>query len=135
VRSTRRLFALSLIFAVAAAFAALSATKITMTGSYQWNRQAEQPGGLRAEFSPAGEGVWDVSFFFEFRNEKHVYSGQAHGNLENGELKGEVQNENKNRTWRFQGSCSAGNFSGTHVEIKRGGNKEETGTLRLAVAR
>lgn len=126
---------IGILVSLVSATAMVTAAKVTMNGSYEWNRQAGQPGDLRAEFSEVETGVWDVSFYFEFREKKHVYSGRAEGSLENGALKGEVQNENKNRTWRFKGICKKGAFSGTHVEMKRDGSEKQTGTLTLTVAK
>jgi len=109
--------------------------KVTMTGQYEWNQQRGKPGDIRAEFTPIKDGEWDVSFFFKFRGENHTYSGTAFGNLTDGTLKGKVQNERKNRTWRFQGHVSGGNFKGTHVEINRSGKEEATGTIQLTASK
>ena len=105
--------------------------KVIMTGEYVWNRQAGKPGDIRAEFVPIKEGEWQVSFFFKMRGDKHVYTGTAFGSLTDGELRGKVQNERKNRTWRFSGQVSSGHFQGTHAEINRKGRESATGTIRL----
>jgi hypothetical protein len=101
----------------------------TLTGEFLWS-QRDTRGDLEAIFTPAGEGKWSVAFNFEFRGEPHTYTGTAEGSLSDGELKGEVQNENKKRTWVFNGSFEAGAFKGTHAEI-RDGAQTDTGTLRL----
>jgi hypothetical protein len=86
---------------------------------------------LRAVFTPTGVGQWDVVFHFEFHNKKHIYRGTAQGNLDGGDLIGEVKNENKRRTFTFQGTFRDGAFHGTHAEIKRTGERR-TGSMTLA---
>ncbi len=102
----------------------------TLNGEYKWNRM-DDAAPLEAIFTPAGDDVWNVSFHFEFRGEKHVYTGQANGNLKAGSLSGEVQNEDKKRTWTFEGAFDEGTFKGTHQE-HRGEETFDTGTLWLA---
>ncbi len=99
----------------------------TLVGEYQWNRGPT--GDLKAVFTPTGEGTWDVSFYFDFRDKPHTYSGTAEGSMD-GALSGEVQNENKKRTFIFEGSFKDGVFEGNHEETtpERAG---ETGTLML----
>jgi hypothetical protein len=101
----------------------------TLNGEYFWD-QGDSRGDIEAVFSSRGEGEWDVAFHFKFRDEEHVYKGTAKGSLELGGLQGEVQNENKRRTFRFEGSFANGSFEGTHSEI---GDGEEfrTGTLTM----
>lgn len=130
-----KMLVVGLMLSVSAAFAWVAAAKVTMTGQYQWNRQADKPGDLRAEFTSIKDGQYQVNFYFEFREKKHVYSGTAEGSIENGALKGEVQNENKKRTWRFKGISKDGKFTGTHVEMKRDGGEKATGTLTLSMAK
>lgn len=101
----------------------------TLTGEYHWtNRDSRGP--LEAIFTPKEDGIWDVSFHFEFRGEKHVYTGTAEGSLSDGALKGEVLNETKKRTFTFEGAFEGGKFKGTHAEIREG-NQLDTGTLTL----
>lgn len=108
---------------------ASAADSKTLTGEYHWtNRDSKGP--LEAIFTPKDEGVWDVSFHFEFRGEKHIYTGTAEGSLTEGALKGEVLNETKRRTFTFEGAFDGGQFTGTHAEIREG-NQRETGTLTL----
>lgn len=102
--------------------------KKTLKGSFEWTG-AGKKGDLEAVFTPAGEGKWDVAFHFEFRG-AHVYAGTAEGNLASGDLKGKVQNEEKNRTFTFTGSFTDGEFRGTHAEIGSEG-EQATGTMVL----
>ncbi|CAM2006636.1 hypothetical protein [Acanthopleuribacter pedis] len=105
--------------------------KTTLTGSYVWNHIPNEPGNLKAVFTPKGEKTYDVAFYFKFDGVNHVYSGTATGSLEDGNLEGKVKNENKRRTFTFSGTCKKGSFSGVHSEIGRSGEKK-TGTLTLA---
>lgn len=101
----------------------------TLTGEYVWTqRDASDP--IEAIFTPTGEGLWSVAFHFKFRGEPHVYEGQAEGSLTEGELKGEVRNENKQRTFTFKGTFEDGIFNGTHRETTRG-RQRSTGTITL----
>ena len=104
----------------------------TMTGTYVWNSNPQEPGDLRVEFSPKDKGQWEVAFHFTFRGNKHVYSGTAKGDLENGALEGTVKNEGKNRTFTFEGTSTSGQFAGTHAETS-GGGERKTGTLKLTL--
>lgn len=102
----------------------------TMEGDYIWTRSPDESGSVRVVFSNPSEGSFDVAFYFKFRGEDHVYSGKAMGNLENGALKGEVQNESKNRTFNFEGATKEGAFSGTHSESRKG-KVIDTGTIQF----
>jgi len=101
----------------------------TLTGEFFWTQRDEQ-GDLKAVFTPSGEGTWDVSFHFNFRDKEHVYSGTAEGSLADGELTGEVKNEDKKRTFTFQGAFEDGTFRGTHAEVE-GETALDTGTMTL----
>jgi len=109
---------------------ALAAEPRRMQGEYVWN-QRDKSGALEAVFTATGEAAWDVAFNFKFRDEDHVYTGTAEGNLTDGALSGRVQNENKTRTFVFRGSFSDGTFRGTHAEVEDG---QATGTLSLRSA-
>ena len=102
---------------------------ITMKGEYHWT-QRDVKGEIKAVFTPTGEGQWSVEFFFDWRDDAHVYAGTAEGNLKNGALKGSVKNDNKNRTFNFEGKTENGTFKGSHEEIGRSGPRE-TGTIEL----
>ncbi|MEM7583436.1 MAG: hypothetical protein AAF560_08660 [Acidobacteriota bacterium] len=122
----------SLLLAVAVLLVSLGSPiqagdETTMTGEYIWNRQ-DVPTTIKAVFTPSGDARWDVSFYFKFREESHVYSGTAEGSLSEGALKGEVRNENKKRTFIFSGEFADGVFNGTHAEM-RDGKKRDTGTI------
>ena len=100
-----------------------------LQGAYVWD-QGNTGGDLEAVFAATGEGTWDVSFYFNFRDEDHVYSGSATGSLTHGELAGEVQTEDKQATFTFTGTVTDGKFSGTHARVRDGGERN-TGTLTL----
>jgi hypothetical protein len=102
--------------------------KRTLKGNYEWTGGGKK-GTLETVFTPAGEGKWDVAFHFDFRG-PHVYAGTAEGSLSGGDLKGKVQNDEKNRTFTFTGAFTDGEFRGTHAEIGDDG-EQATGTLTL----
>lgn len=102
----------------------------TLIGNYQWT-QGNTSDDLKAVFTAAGESSWEVKFYFDFRNEPHVYSGRAEGSLTDGPLKGEVKDESKRRTFSFEGTVKGGAFHGKHAEL-RDGETLSTGTLDLS---
>lgn len=99
----------------------------TLIGEYNWNQGVS--GDLKAVFTPDGEGQWQVSFHFDFRDKPHTYSGTATGNL-SGKLEGTVKNESKRRTFTFEGAFEDGVFNGNHAETTPG-RAGRTGTLML----
>ncbi|MCP3979131.1 MAG: hypothetical protein GY716_07335 [bacterium] len=101
----------------------------TLNGEFNWTQRGTK-GELEAVFTPTGENSWDVAFHFEFRGEPHIYAGTAEGNLKKGRLKGSVKNDNKKRTFTFDGKVKDGVFQGTHAETT-GGKPIDTGTLKL----
>ena len=105
-----------------------AATSVTMNGKYVWNSRPDDSGELKAVFTQTETGRWTVAFHFHFRGSDHVYEGTAEGNPKDGELKGTVKNEEKSRTFYFEGTSKNGSFTGTHSEEGRG----DTGTLQLA---
>lgn len=133
-----------LILAIAAllmiSMSGICEDKITWTGSFVWKKRDKDTHQVKAVFIPDGENKWKVSFFFEFRDEDHVYTGSAEGSLEGGELKGEVfSDDKKKRKFMFRGDVKDGEFSGTHEEI-RGWTKakpkpRDTGTMKLSAAK
>ena len=101
----------------------------TLTGEFVWEH-GNSTGDLEAVFTATGEESWDVAFHFTFRNKPHTYSGSAQGSLTAGELSGTVLNENKKRTFKFEGSFEDGVFNGKHAEV-RAKRTSSTGTLTL----
>ena len=128
----RTVLALTIATALLPTYAAEAATDDirTLTGQYKWNYQ-KSPGKLRAVFTPVDRGNWEVVFHFTFDGRKHAYAGTAEGTLSEGELKGTVKNENRRRTFVFEGRFEEGTFRGRHAEI-RGTGQRKTGTLILA---
>ncbi len=102
----------------------------TLIGAYHWER-GETKGELKAVFTPSGEGSWDVAFHFDFRGDAHTYTGEAKGSLTDGSLEGTVLNEDKNRTFTFEGTVEEGKFEGTHAEVGGRRGSRQTGTLTL----
>ena len=85
---------------------------------------------LTPHFFPTDdENTWKVEFRFDFHG-PHLYTGTAKGNLEEGELSGEVESDQRKRTFVFTGSIEDGQFSGTHTETTKGREKD-TGTMKL----
>ncbi len=102
----------------------------TLTGEYQWNRM-EEPGPIKAVFVATDSNQWDVSFYFNFRDEDHVYSGKAIGSLSEGTLTGEVMSDGEEpRPFIFEGAFEDGVFTGTHGT--QGDDAQETGTITLS---
>lgn len=99
----------------------------TFTGQY---RSSWENGPLEAHFTPDGDGRWRGTFDFRFNRRPYSYSGTAEGRLSEGELRGRVKNETGRRTFTFRGEFENGRFSGTHSELRRGGERR-TGTLTL----
>lgn len=102
----------------------------TLIGAYHWER-GETEGDLKAVFTPTGDATWDVAFHFDFRGDPHTYTGEAKGSLTDGSLEGTVLNEDKNRTFNFEGTVQEGKFEGTHSEVGGRRGSRRTGTLSL----
>lgn len=103
----------------------------TMTGQFKWNRM-DDPGDIKAVFTPTGENTWDVSFYFDFREEPHIYSGTAEGSLTEGALKGNVMSDGeKPSPFSFEGKFVDGTFEGIHHSL-RDEEPAETGTITLS---
>lgn len=101
----------------------------TFTGEYRWNHR-DNRGPLEAVFTETGEEQWNVDFHFTFQGGDHVYTGTAEGSLSGGRLQGEVRNEDRNRTFTFQGRFDGDVFRGTHAE-STAGREKDTGSLTL----
>jgi hypothetical protein len=101
----------------------------TLTGEYDWG--GRKSGDLEAVFTATGEDTWNVSFHFTFRDQPHVFSGTASGSLTEGQLRGEVFDDRKKRTFTFEGQVKDGKFEGSHAEIE-GDRVQNTGTMTLS---
>lgn len=103
----------------------------TLTGQFKWNRM-DDPGDIKAVFTATGENTWDVSFYFDFRDEPHVYTGTAEGSLTDGALKGKVMSDGeKPSPFSFEGKFVDGTFEGVHHSL-RDEEPAETGTITLS---
>lgn len=110
--------------------AAATTAQRTLTGSFRWE-QGDEEGRVRAIFTPAGEGHWNVEFHFKWSGAAHTYIGTADGHLDDGALTGRVESDGRRRTFTFRGECQDGKFSGTHAELVD--NQEyRTGTLTMS---
>lgn len=134
----RKPFLLTLAAGFAIALGALAAGQAradhdgahTMLGEYYWTG-GNTGGDLKAVFTPNGDGSWDVEFFFDFRDRPHVYAGTAEGSLTDGPLKGTVKNENRRRSFIFDGVVVESRYKGRHAETTNG--ERRTGTLELVL--
>lgn len=123
------LLAALILLLISLASVASAARSQTLSGEYVWNGGDRGP--LRAIFRSTGEAQWDVAFHFTFNGRSHTYRGTASGNLSSGALRGQVETENKRRTFTFRGSFDGETFSGVHAELRRNGKEYESGTLTL----
>lgn len=100
----------------------------TMLGEYFWTG-GNTGGDLKAVFTPTGDGTWDVEFSFDFRDKPHLYAGTAEGSLTDGSLKGTVKNENRRRTFVFEGEVVESKYKAEHAEMTQ--DERRTGTLEM----
>ncbi len=100
-----------------------------LSGEYYWSER-DETGALDAVFEPTGDGTWDVTFRFSFRDKPRVYTGTASGSLTDGALEGTVVNDDKKRTFTFAGTFESGSFRGSHAETTAG-RERDTGTMTL----
>ena len=117
-------------------FAEEKETDVTLNGQFVWARDdGDRTGDLKAVFTPTGENEWSVSFYFDWEDGPHVWSGTAKGSLTEGALKGEVNNDSEERpqTFRFSGSFTDGLFEGKHAGV-RDDKENELGSLTLKAA-
>lgn len=106
--------------------------EISLTGKYVWNSDPSNPGDIRAVFTPTKADEYAVAFHFNFQGHEYTYAGSAKGKLDNGHLEGQVQDEQKRRTFVFDGDAVSGTFTGKHAEMGRRDKRTETGTITLA---
>lgn len=111
--------------------------EVVMTGDYKWLRgeKVRFEEKLKGVFTPKGNGEWDVSFHFKFKKRDYNYVGTAKGNLDNGQLEGEVRNDGGKgkRSFTFSGDMKDGSISGTHNETTKG-RAQKTGVFTLKKA-
>lgn len=126
-----------LAFVAATVGIGLAAEATELNGSFVWERTNDKgeddskTGDLKAIFVEGEAGKWKVDFHFTWEKKPRVWSGTAEGSLSEGELKGEVFDENKENKFMFSGSFTDGRFTGTHAaEGDNGPN--QLGTLTLA---
>jgi len=115
-----------------AAVPGFAGDEITLEGGFVWERSdGNEEGELKAVLTPTGEGEWDVSFYFDWEDEPHVYSGTCMGSLD-GELSGDITGDGDRKPkFKFSGSFEDGKFSGTHERFGRDGELRATGTMTL----
>ena len=130
--ATKMICALALV--ALAGGVAVAADDVTMEGSFIWARSdGDIDGALKAVFTPTGKNEYDVSFHFEWEGEQKVWSGTAKGDLNSGDLKGDIKTDNPDRddVFSFMGSVADGKFTGKHGGM-RDGELNEMGTLELS---
>lgn len=153
--SSRSGFALVLVAAVfmmpafLVALTAEESAKKILTGTYTWEG-GEPTSGLTAEFTPAGEGHWKVTFRVKSEGGSSSYSGTADGKLGEGPLTGRVENDATRQTafafnsdftggqvaqnrevYTFKGEFKNGRLLATHFSLVDCKEEKETGTLDL----
>lgn len=106
---------------------------ITMAGDYIWIGEPDYQGPFKARFTKTKPHHFTVSFHLVLAGENRIYSGTAEGDLFQGVLKGTVQNEVKDSTYRFEGTSTQGVFNGSHVEILQDGAEQATGTITMKI--
>lgn len=113
----------------------LASDDVVLGGSFVWNSDdGDHKGDLKAVFSPKGDGKddWSVSFYFQWEESPHIWSGTAKGSLSEGALEGEVESDGERKsTFRFSGSFENGVFNGKHSTLTQEGETRELGTLKL----
>ena len=118
----------------AAAGVATAADEVTMEGTYVWAREdGDKDGPIKAVFTPADKGSWNVKFYFDWDDGPHVYSGTCSGSLEDGELEGDITSDGEREMkFKFSGTFADGTFSGTHAFVNEDGGLNESGTITFA---
>lgn len=108
---------------------------VVLKGDYKWlkGEKVRYEEKLTGVFTPNGDGTWDVSFNFKFKNKDHNYVGTATGSLDKGAISGEVKNDGGKgkRSFTFSGDMKDGKISGTHNETTRG-KPRPTGIFTLS---
>lgn len=101
---------------------------VTFAGSYDWKDGGSDE--LSAEFKPAGENEWKVTFRFRWNNQRKSWKGRAKGTLDDG---GTVEGTVKwsGRDWVFSARIEDGVMTGEHIEIQSGDERYPTGTFEL----
>ena len=128
---TRALATAGLLLLVVAgvAWAAGKDEAVTFRGEYDWTSGGSDR--LEAEFKPAGDGSWKVTFRFDFSGKGNTWKGTARGGLaDGGEVEGTATWKRSGRSWVFRGTIEDGVFSGSHAEL-RDGRESASGTFRL----
>ena len=127
-----RWFALLGVFLLAA-LPSVAGDDVTLEGGFVWEREdGNHEGDLKAVLTPAGDGEWDVSFYFDWEDGPHVYTGKCMGSLE-GELTGNIKADgDREMNFTFAGAFEDGKFSGTHNFLSKEGEENKAGTLTLS---
>ncbi|NIM01481.1 MAG: hypothetical protein GTN57_11200 [Acidobacteria bacterium] len=117
-----------------AALPSLADEEVTLEGGFVWERSdGNHEGDLKAVLTPTGDGEWDVSFYFDWEDGPHVYTGSCSGSLD-GELSGDIVGDGERKPeFKFTGSFEDGTFSGTHERKGRDGEFRPTGTMTLGM--
>ena len=132
MKTSIRLMALVAIVALAA-MPSFAADDVTMEGQFVWEREdGSHDGGLKAIFTPTGDGTWDVAFHFDWEDGPHVYTGSCSGDMD-GELTGDVVSDGEREmNFKFMGAFEDGTYTGTHGFVDKDGEIKHAGTLTLS---
>jgi len=105
---------------------------VTLQGGFVWEREdGNHEGDLKAVLTATGDGEWDVSFYFDWEDGSHVYTGTCSGSLE-GEFSGDIKSDGEREMkFKFSGSFEDGMFNGTHNFVTEDGEVKKAGTLTL----
>lgn len=127
---TRIALACTVLILSSPAVPAADPASAVFTGEYDWSQGGSDE--LSAEFEPDGDnGRWKVAFRFLFNGRKDTWKGEAEGSLEEGgTIEGTVESDMRGRTWVFRATLEGGVLSGTHAEI-RGGGESPSGSFTL----
>ena len=106
---------------------------ITLAGTFNWSGDKSGDHALKAVLTPSGTNEWTAVFTFTWGKDPHTYSGTIKGNLANGTVTGEGENEGGNRTFKFTGRATNRVLKLTHTETT-GGKNTPTGSATLKPA-
>ena len=107
------------------------ADTVTKNGTFLWSKDKKKENhALKAVFTPAGANKWTVVFSCDWKEKPYKYTGTASGDLKNGDVAGEAEDEKKKKKWSFAGTAKDGVLTCSHAEIK-GNKKKPSGKFTL----
>lgn len=97
-------------------------------GEYVWAFDGYR-NEVEAIFTPTDDDRWAVEFHFTYGQWPELFTGEAHGSLHSGRIRGDVGEHGK-ASHRFVAQVDGDQLEGTHYELGSLRAKK-TGTLRL----